>query len=38
MIPVVNHLNLKPETLYQGDGALSTKPVMHYQGAAYLCY
>ena len=26
------------ETLYQGDGALSTKPVMHYQGTAYLCY
>ena len=24
--------------LYQGDGALSTKPVMHYQGTAYLCY
>ena len=27
-----------PETLYQGDDALSTKPVMHYQGTAYLCY
>ena len=26
------------ETLYQGDDALSTKPVMHYQGTAYLCY
>ena len=26
------------ETLYQGDDALSTKPVMHYQGTADLCY
>ena len=26
-----------PETL-KGDDALSTKPVMHYQGTAYLCY
>ena len=26
------------ETLYSGDDALSTKPVMHYQGTAYLCY
>ena len=23
---------------YYGDDALSTKPVMHYQGTAYLCY
>ena len=28
----------RPETLYKGDDALSTKPVMHYQGTAYLCY
>ena len=27
-----------PETLYYGDDALSTKPVMYYQGTAYLCY
>ena len=27
-----------PETIYQGDDALSTKPVIHYQGTAYLCY
>ena len=26
------------ETLYEGDDALSTKTVMHYQGMAYLCY
>ena len=26
------------ETLYKGDDALSTKPVMHYQGTADLCY
>ena len=26
------------ETLYKGDDALSTKPVMHYQCTAYLCY
>ena len=26
------------ETLYHRDDALSTKPVMHYQGTAYLCY
>ena len=26
------------ETLYWGDTALSTKPVMHSQGTAYLCY
>ena len=24
--------------LILGDDALSTKPVMHYQGTAYLCY
>ena len=24
------------ETLYEGGNALSTKPVMHYQGTAYL--
>ena len=28
---------LIPETLYEGDDALNTKPVMHYQGTAYLC-
>ena len=28
---------LQPETLYWGDDALSTKPVMHYQGTAYIC-
>ena len=27
-----------PETLHLGDDELSTKPVMHYQGTAYLCY
>ena len=27
-----------PEILYHRDDALSTKPVMHYQGTAYLCY
>ena len=27
-----------PETLYQGDDALNTKPVMHYQFTTYLCY
>ena len=26
------------ETLYKGDDALSTKPGMHYQGTADLCY
>ena len=26
------------ETLYKGDDALSTIPVMHYQDKAYLCY
>ena len=31
-------IELQPETLYKGDDALSTKPVMHYQGTAYLCY
>ena len=33
MMGVVN-----TETLYKGDDALSTKPVMHYQGTSYLCY
>ena len=28
----------RAETLYWGDDALSTKPVMQYQGTAYLCY
>ena len=28
----------RAETLYLGDDALSTKPVMHYQGTVYLCY
>ena len=27
-----------PETLYEREDALSIKPVMHYQGTAYLCY
>ena len=31
-------VRIQPETLYKGDDALSTKPVMHYQGTAYLCY
>ena len=31
-------LYISPETLYLGDDALSTKPVMHYRGTAYLCY
>ena len=26
------------ETLYYGDDALTTNPVMHYQGTTYLCY
>ena len=26
------------ETLYHRDDALSVKPVLHYQGTAYLCY
>ena len=30
--------SLIPETLYRGDDALSSKPVMHYQDTAYLCY
>ena len=30
--------NVYTETLYSGDDALSTKPVMHYQATAYLCY
>ena len=31
-------LRVSSETLYHRDDALSTKPVMHYQGTAYLCY
>ena len=26
------------ENLYYGEDALSTQPVMHYQGTTYLCY
>ena len=29
-------LRVRPETLYYGDDALSTKPVMHYQGTSLL--
>ena len=29
---------MRPETLYEGDDALSTKPVMHYQDTAHLRY
>ena len=32
------HDTTQPETLYWEDDALSTKPVMHYQGTAYLSY
>ena len=34
----VEGATIAPETLYQGDYALSTNPVMHYQSTAYLCY
>ena len=37
-VPLRFHCLAWSETLYWRDDALSTKPVMHYQGTAYLCY